>query len=192
MNVTIIGSGNIGGTLGRVLAAAGHTVVYGSRQPDGQSRSIAEALAASDVVLVAIPGAAVDGFVAGNAAALAGKLVIDATNRVGAPVLNSAATYRELAPGSRYARAFNSLGWECFADPVFGGEPVDLFFTAPAADRATVEELVVAVGLRPVYVGEDPEVADAAGRLWLTLVFGQKRGRNLALRVVERPAPSGS
>jgi len=42
-----------------------------------------------------------------------------------------------------------------------------------------------------VYVGEDPEVADAAGRLWLALVFGQQRGRNLALRVVERPAPPG-
>ena len=191
MNVTIIGGGNIGGTLGRALAAAGHSVVVGARRPDGETRSITDALGASDVVLVAIPGAAVDGFVADNAAALAGKLVIDATNRVGAPVLNSATAYRDTVPSSRYARAFNSLGWECFADPLFGGEPADLFFTAPVADRATVEELVAAVGLRPVYVGEDPEVADAAGRLWLALVFGQQRGRNLALRVVERPARSG-
>jgi hypothetical protein len=192
VNVTVIGNGNIGGTIGRALAAAGHSIFFGAREPDRATaeESIPDALAASDVVVVAIPGAAVDSFVSGNAAALAGKLVVDATNRVGNPVLNSAATYRDQAPGSRYARAFNSLGWECLADPVFGDERADMFFAAPAADRATVEELVGALGLRPVYVGEDPEVADCAGRLWLTLVFGQKRGRNLALRVIERDAPT--
>jgi 8-hydroxy-5-deazaflavin:NADPH oxidoreductase len=191
VDVTVIGTGNIGGTVGRALAASGHAVTFGSRQPDAASGavSIAGALAASDVVVVAIPGGAVDAFVHEHGAALAGKLVVDATNRVGNPVLNSAAAYRDGAPGCRYARAFNSLGWECLADPVFGDERADLFFTSLPADRSTVESLVSSVGLRPIYAGEDPEVADAAGRLWLALVFGQKRGRHLAFRTLESGAP---
>jgi predicted dinucleotide-binding enzyme len=36
MNISIIGAGNIGGTLGRKWAAAGHTVVFGVRDPQAE------------------------------------------------------------------------------------------------------------------------------------------------------------
>ena len=34
MNVTVIGTGFIGGTLGRALAGRGHQVTFGSRHPE--------------------------------------------------------------------------------------------------------------------------------------------------------------
>ena len=43
------------------------------------------------------------------------------------------------------------------ADPIFTDGPADMFFSAPEADRATVETVVEGVGLRPVYLGEDQE-----------------------------------
>ncbi len=195
MNITVIGTGNIGGTVGRFLASAGHHVTFGSRHPEDESAAegttasvapIAAALAASEVLVVAIPGEAVDGFVAENAAELEGKLIIDASNRMGAPVMNSAETYRAAAPAARYARGFNGVGVECLIDPLFDGVPSDLFYSSPASDQSTVEEVMACSGLRPICVGEDPNVVDGVCRLWIALVYGQGHNRELAFRTLER------
>ena len=55
---------------------------------------------------------------------------------------------------SRYARAFNTLGWENFEDPHFGDLVADLFYSAPEGDRETMDTLICAVGLRPQYLGD--------------------------------------
>jgi predicted dinucleotide-binding enzyme len=69
---------------------------------------------------------------------------------------------------------------------VFADGPADLFFSAPDADRATVETLISDVGLRPVFVGADQEdIIDALFRLWIALAIGQDRGRRLALRLLD-------
>ncbi len=91
MRIAVIGKGNIGGTLGSKWIAAGHDVVYGTRDGSGEGpggapvRSIANALADADVVVLAVPGQVVPDVVNENGAALAGKVVIDAVNRMGAP-----------------------------------------------------------------------------------------------------------
>ena len=36
MNIAIIGAGNVGGTLGRIWAQRGHSVVFGVRDPFGE------------------------------------------------------------------------------------------------------------------------------------------------------------
>lgn len=192
MKVAVIGTGFIGGLLGGALARAGHSVTFGSRHPkedealarDGAAvASVGDALEAAEAVLLALPGAAVAELAREHGAAFEGKLVIDATNRMDEPVANSRAA---LPAGVRYARAFNTLGGENMAEPIFADGPADMFFSAPAEDRATVEELVRGVGLRPVYVGADEEaLIDALFRLWIALAIGQGRGRRLALRLLE-------
>ena len=188
MRIGVIGTGNIGGTLGTALARAGHQVKLGSRNPDGaQACDVAGALADAEVVLLAIPAGAVDDFLAEHAGSLDGKLVIDATNRIGAPVANAAAALAAAAPNARYARAFNTLGWENFADPVFDGEPADLFFSSSAADRPVLEQLIGDVGLRPAYLGEGKQdVVDGALPLWFALVQANGGDRHLAFRVLRK------
>ena len=152
MRVAVIGKGNIGGTLGSKWRAAGHDVVYGARDGSGQGpggapvRSIGDALKGAEVVLLAVPGQAVPDVVNEQGAALAGKVVIDAVNRMGAPEFDSRALIAAAAPSARYVRAFNSLGWENFADPLPG---TNLFFAADPEARAPAEELISAVGLEP-------------------------------------------
>jgi 8-hydroxy-5-deazaflavin:NADPH oxidoreductase len=187
VRIAVIGSGFIGGVLTRGLVAAGRDVVVGSRHPDpagahgAASVSVGEALAAADVVVLAVPGTAVAEIVAAHGDALAGTLVVDATNRMGAPVANARA---DLPAEVRYARAFNTLGGEVMAEPRFAAGPVDLFFSAPEADRGTVEALVTDLGLHPVYLGADREdLADALFRVWIALAIEQGHGRRLALRV---------
>jgi hypothetical protein len=191
MQVAVIGTGFIGGILGRSLATSGYEVTFGSRRASddvtsGTSvrvASVGEALAGAEVVILALPGAAVADLTAEHGEALTGKLVIDATNQMGQPVSNS----RESLPSDiRYARAFNTLGGENLANPMFGDGPADMFFSAPQADRATTEGIIGGVGLRPVYVGEDQEaLIDALFRLWIELAMKQGRGRRLALRLLE-------
>jgi len=192
MDIAIIGTGFIGGTLGRALAGAGHRVVFGSRHPDrdevaGESgasvTSIEEALAAAQVVVLAVPGSAVRGLAASAGDRLGGKLVIDATNRMGEPVVNSRS---DLPTSVRYSRAFNTMGGENMANPIFPGGTADMFFSAPEADRSTVETVITGVGLRPVYVGADEEaLIDCLFRLWVALAVSQGRGRRLAFRLLE-------
>jgi 8-hydroxy-5-deazaflavin:NADPH oxidoreductase len=192
MDIAVVGTGFIGGTLGRALAGAGHQVTFGSRKPgDDQVASgtparvvsVADALASSDVLILALPGPAVADLSAEHGEALAGKLVIDATNQMGQPVANARA---HLPATVRYARAFNTLGGENMADPVFPGGRADMFFSAAESDRPVVETLIEGVGLRPVYVGPDAEeLIDALFRLWIALAIGQGRGRRLALKLLE-------
>ena len=192
MEIAVIGTGFIGGILGRALAGAGHHVTFGSRRPEDEAvtdgtpatvTSVAHALAQAEVVVLALPGAAVAGLTAEHSDALAAKLVIDATNQMGQPVANSRAT---LPSRVRYARAFNTLGGENMADPIFADGPADMFFSAPEADRATVETVIEGVGLRPIYLGEDQEVlVDALFQIWIALALKQGRGRRLAFRLID-------
>jgi predicted dinucleotide-binding enzyme len=193
VRIAVLGSGNIGTTVGAALARAGHEVVFGSRHPDEASvppstsvDAIPDALAGAEAVLLAVPAAAVDELLSAHASALAGVLVIDATNHVGAAVVNASAAIKAAAPAARYVRAFNSLGWENFADPMFDDGPADLLFAAAEADRDAAEGLIAAVGLRPVYVGEDPSVVDGVLPLWFALVKQSGGNRRTAFRVIRK------
>jgi predicted dinucleotide-binding enzyme len=190
MRIAVIGTGNIGGTLGRALARAGHEVTMGSRNPgDGTPdlppiADIASALAGAEVILLAIPARSVSDFLATHAPAVDGKLLVDATNNIGGGSANAAAAIAEAAPRVRYVRAFNTLGWENFANPTFDGVAADLFFSGPEADREIVDRLISDVGLRPAYLGPDKhDLVDSLLPLWFTLA--QLRGtRHLALRIL--------
>jgi hypothetical protein len=129
MRIGIIGTGMIGGTLARLFAAAGHDVtVANSRGPDAVADLVAEigeratagsaadAAAAGDVVVVAIPFVR---HVDLPAAELAGKIVVDANNYYPArdgrfPELDdgshaSSELTAAALPGARVVKAFNTI-----------------------------------------------------------------------------------
>ena len=64
MRIAVIGTGKIGGTLGRRWREAGYDVVYGTRGAAGERPGgvpqlpVADALDGADVVLLAVPGLA--------------------------------------------------------------------------------------------------------------------------------------
>ena len=191
MRIAVIGTGKIGGTLGAVLANAGHEVAMGSRNPNDTARDgppvvdIPTALNDVDAVVLAIPARSVGDFLAAHASDVDGRLLIDATNNIGEAATNAAAAVAQAAPNARYVRAFNTLGWENYADPIFDGVAADLFFSAPEADRDIVERLISDVGLRPAYLGPDKQdLVDSVLPLWFTLA--QLRGqRHLAFRILQ-------
>ena len=203
LRVAVLGAGNIGGTLGRKWIHAGHTVTFGVTNPNGEKAqalkadvgdkatigTAADALANADVVVMALPGAAMDEAITTNAAQLNSKIIIDAANKLGGGPMNSLATFEAHTPQAKVYRAFNTLGWENFADPHFDGIQADLFYSGPEGEtREAVEQLISDVGLRPVWLGgaEQTGLVDSVGALWFALAFGQHKGRHLAFKMLSR------
>lgn len=203
MNIAVLGAKIIGSTLARKWTQARHNVMFGVRSVDNpETQALARALNATvetvanaitfgEVIVFAIPGQAMGETIQAHAAALNGKIVIDAANRMGGGAMNSAADFAAHAPAAQVYRAFNSLGWENFENPVFGNLQADLFYCGPAgAGQDKVEALIRAVGLRPMCVGDLRQVGlvDTIGSLWFALAFGQGIGRHLAFKVLTRQA----
>ncbi|MBN6042220.1 NADPH-dependent F420 reductase [Amycolatopsis sp. 195334CR] len=103
MDITVIGRGNLGGGLARLWARAGHRVTQ-------LGRGGGEA-GASDVVLLAVPGTAVEAALS-SVAGLEGKPVLDATNLYGGarpPAgFPSNAEYVKSVTGGPTAKAFST------------------------------------------------------------------------------------
>lgn len=204
LNVVVLGAGNIGGTLGRKWSIAGHKVTFGVNDANGKHAqslrselgnrvtigSVAEVLSINpDVVVMAIPGAAMDATITQYAGQLDGLTIIDTANRMGGGPMNSFATFQQRTPHAHVFRAFNTLGWENFANPEFDGERADLFYCGPDGDaRTEIEQLISDVGLRPMYVGGTEQVGlvDSVTGLWFALAVGQGKGRHLAFKVLTR------
>jgi predicted dinucleotide-binding enzyme len=198
--ISVIGSGRIGGTLATKWVGAGHAVTLGARDPGKGSllelagrvgaatAPIADAVQGADVVVFAIPGAAMADTISALGTPLDGKLVVDTANKVGGETMNSRVEVEAVAPKAFYFRAFNTLGWEQFDRPVVGAVQADLFFCGPDGDpRVMVERLIADVGLRPVWVGgpDEVEVVDGVLRLWFALVMKRQLGRRLAFKMIQ-------
>ncbi|MFD0329278.1 NAD(P)-binding domain-containing protein [Streptacidiphilus monticola] len=190
--VGVIGTGNIGGTLGRAFARGGYQVVFGSRSPEGSA-------AAGDTG--AKVGTVVEAVAAGRSwcSPSRGPRWRASCSSTGPPsTARSWSTPPTASPGrcstpprcsrrtrpGRYARAFSSQAWETFATPPADGGPSDLPFSSAAEDRETVAALIESVpGLRAYYLGADAQdQVDAA----IALLFPafSTRGRSVSLRIV--------
>lgn len=206
MKLAMVGTGNIGGTLGRRLAAR-HEVVYGARQPEAaevrelvaasgpgaRAAKPVEAITAAEVVLLATPWAAAVEVVRG-VADWNGRVLIDCTNPVGPGLRHALAAgsgaeaLAAAAPGARVVKAFNTAGFEVFADPRFGTEAASLFLCGddPAAKQA-VEGLARELGLDPVDCGPLAQARrlEELALLWISLAAAGQ-GRAHAFRLLRR------
>lgn len=198
MRLAILGAGIIGTTIGRRWQGAGHEVVYGARDPntdryrelasEATIETISAAVRGADATLIAIPGGGVDQLLDDHAETLNGTLLLDATNNTAGGRFHQIPTFEQRIPAARVYRAFNTLGWENFSDPVNEGLQSDLFYSGPDGDdRPQIERLIADVGLRPVYVGSGPAAADLLDgltRLWFTLALQRGHGRHLSFRTL--------
>jgi predicted dinucleotide-binding enzyme len=176
--IGIVGSGHIGGTLGILLAKAGHEVLYSSRHPDtlkdlvlasgpkACAGTVAEAIAFGDVIVLSVPLKALPELDAETKKALKGKIVIDTSNpypeRDGKIAEEArkepggmGAFVARLLPGARIVRAFNTVYFVDLRRTVNKrGEKIGIPIAADDQEalKAAVK-LVEHAGLDPVVVG---------------------------------------
>lgn len=169
MKITTIGRGNIGGTLGRLWSSAGHEVTQLGR--DGGDASNA------DVVLLAVPSAVVPDALAA-VTGLDGKVIFDATNRIGSQTppaeYDSVAEYVKATTGGPVAKVFH-LNFGAILDQAAGTatRPSNLWVGDEGA-RDAVEQLSRDIGMEAVYGGplERAATAEAFTEILITILQG--------------------
>ncbi|TXM70929.1 NADPH-dependent F420 reductase [Methylobacterium sp. WL12] len=136
IRIGVIGSGNIGGTIGTLWVKDGHEVMFSSRHPEtlkpmiealgdkAKAGTPEEAIAFGDAVFVAVPYKAYPELSKSYAAALKGKVVLDAGNATKArdgelydevQANGIGATSEKYFPGAKLVRAFNAANYKVFA-----------------------------------------------------------------------------
>jgi 8-hydroxy-5-deazaflavin:NADPH oxidoreductase len=174
MKIAIIGAGNVGRALATSFGRAGHQVVVTSRDPqhasdlaaavEGATTAPSPSAAAkdADIVVLAVPFANVAELAIDLRRAVAGKPVVDVTNRMSfganGPDMDTATSNAEelavLLPEAHVVKAFNTLFSSNQADPFVDGVNLDGFVAADDdGAKAAVLQLVQSIGLNPVDVG---------------------------------------
>lgn len=190
MRITIVGAGNVGGTLGRRWAERGHEVRYAGRD------DIAAQTAGAEVVVLATPWGALPA-VARQLAGLQGVVLVDATNPIapgftldrGPAGESGAERLAALVPGARVVKAFNTVGFNVMADPVFDGQPATMCYCGDDGDaRRIVHGLAADLGFDPVDAGPlaQARFLEPFALLWITLAMKQGLGREMAFRLLRR------
>ncbi|MEM9554384.1 MAG: NAD(P)-binding domain-containing protein [Acidobacteriota bacterium] len=202
----IIGVGAVGAGFGHRLAETGQRVVFGVRPgrdvselldtigSRARATSVPDAVAAADVVVLAVPAEAAVASLDG--AVLDGKIVIDATNPLSfdgavrwAPPAEGSMTAHLAAvrPEARWVKALATFGADHHRDPQRHGAPIDAHL---AGDDEKAKQHVAAIlesaGFGPLDCGP----LDLAGALenlavlWIELA--QRHGRQIAFQLVGR------
>lgn len=209
MKIAVIGTGSVGGTLGRRWAELGHAVRFGVRDPadpaanalvaeiNGEARlaPVPDAVKDAEVVVLATPYAANAAAIA-SAGDLAGKILIDVTNPIAADFslavgfnASGAEQVAKLAPGARVFKAMNQVGFEVMADPSFAaGKPVMFVAGDDDAGKRVVLDLVAALGFEPIDAGglTLARLLEPYAMLWIHLMARRKMGRRFAFGLLRR------
>jgi NADPH-dependent F420 reductase len=209
MKLAIIGTGNVGGTLGRLWAELGHDIVYGVRDPSAakvqsllgesgpraQAMPIEEAVAAGQVVVLAVPWTVAEGVVR-RAGSWSNKILVDATNPI-VPGLELAVGHttsaaEEIAAWSvdaRVVKAFNTLGYEHLSNPMFGEHTLNMFVCGDDEEaKFVVAGLAQELGFEVVDAGPlgAARLLEPLAMLWIRLAMVEGEGREIAFKLLHR------
>jgi predicted dinucleotide-binding enzyme len=186
--IAIIGAGNVGRALATSATRAGYDVIVSSTDPeDAQAVATAtgarvaasnrEAAAAAGIVVLAVPYPALEAVAADLAAQLAGKVVVDVTNR---PIQTGPAiaeTLQARLPEAHVVKAFNTAFASRQADPNVDGVPADAFVAGDDAEaKSAVLALAKAIGFRPIDAGGLEVAGTLEGMAWLNISLNMRNG----------------
>jgi predicted dinucleotide-binding enzyme len=199
MRIAIIGAGNVGGGLGQALAAVGHDVVFGVRDPESVKTQVAlaaipdavavrpgEAVADADVVVFALRPEALAATLA-DLPPMGGRVVIDAMNRFGGdPTRSTSDDLADRLRGARIVKAFNTTGFENLTTARARSAPAAMFI---AGDDPEAKSIASRLAAELGFVAEDAgglanaKPLEEMVKVWIALAAVQ--GRTVAFAVSE-------
>ena len=201
MDITIIGTGNMGRGIATRAVAGGHDVTLVGTDAD-KAKQLADEVGAKagesiegDVVVLAVWYGSVDQVLEQYGEQLDGKVVVDITNAVDPSTfepldIEAGSIAQEItakAPGAKVVKAFNTT----FAGTLVEGEvadtPLDVFIASDDEDaKRTVSELAESSGLRAVDAGplRRARELEALGYLHMTLQDGLGTGYGSTIKVL--------
>jgi 8-hydroxy-5-deazaflavin:NADPH oxidoreductase len=175
-SVALIGTGDMGDSLGPRLASIGYRVIYGTRSPDSErvrelvartgngatAAAQADAVRSAGIVFLLVPWPAME-TVAQGLGDLAGKIVVDISMPLeqgpdGYPQSSLKTSSAELIQGwnprAKVVKAFAAQGSFIIDQPLAAGGPVTVPIASDHRDaKEKVSEIAGALGLDPVDFG---------------------------------------
>lgn len=203
MNIAIIGTGNIGGTLAAKWALTGHRIFLGVRDTDnfkgkdllGETitvHTISDAVKNAEVILIAaVPPATRD--IVNAMGSVGNKIIIDAMNSVRNKAENfdsTAEALREWTGSPNVVKCFNSTGFNVMADTDFAGTKADMYMAGSSAEgKAVAKQLALDAGFEECYDfgGNDKiPLLESFAMIWINLAMMQGLGREMAFKLMRR------
>ncbi len=210
VDIGIIGTGNVGGALGRRWAFLGHDVTFGSRDPGSDrvqeltrrigagvsATSIAEAASGAEIVVIATPWPATKDAIAA-CGDLSGKIVIDCVNphkadfsglEIGCDT-SAGEQIAGWAPGARVVKAFNATGAGNMREPAYGRTTADMPICGDDEDaKAVVRGLAEEIGFSVIDAGEltSARLLEPLAMLWIHLAYNLDQGMDIAFKLLRR------
>lgn len=209
MKIAVLGTGNVGGTLGRRWAKAGHEVCFGSRYPDSEkvrgllaaapgttAAPLAAAVANGDLILLAVPWATAQETIA-SLGDISGKILIDCINPLNATfnglthghTTSAAEMISSWAPTAKVVKAFNTVGAKVMADPQFGSHLATLFYCGDDKEaKVAVHQLAIDIGFDAVDAGPlmNARELEPLAMLYIYLAVRGGWGSNTAFKIMRR------
>lgn len=203
MKIAIIGTGNIGSTLGKKWLQAGHEIIIGARDSNNIKgevlaavekvivKSIREAAAAAEVILIATPAHVITEVIP-ELGDVNNKIIIDATNTVRAKPdgYNNAFEALIQLTSAAVVKCFNTTGFDNMANTIYHGEAIDMFMAGDNIEaKAIAKQLALETGFADcIDFGGNDKVAllEQFALCWINLAMMQGMGRNIAFKLLKR------
>jgi 8-hydroxy-5-deazaflavin:NADPH oxidoreductase len=215
MKIAILGSGNMGGGLGKLWAKAGHQVIFSYSRDESKLKNLAisagenaktgtleEAIQQSEVIMLAVWLPAI-AEVMQAAGALDGKIVITCVSglepdfsgqRMGMPTelkISVAETVQQLAPKAKVIEAFNMTFAEIIGSDSrqFGADRPSIFYCGEDDDaKKVVSELVEDCGYEAIDVGKliVARHLEMLATAWVQFAVASQLFPNLGLKALRR------
>jgi 8-hydroxy-5-deazaflavin:NADPH oxidoreductase len=176
MKLAVIGSGNIGKSIGAWASRVGYEVIFSSKNlehakdaariagKNSKSDGIPEAVAQADLVLLSVPYITVKEVLSGIGSLANGKTLIDVTNALSPDYTSLAVGFttsaaeeiQKLVPGAKVVKAFNTVFAQVYAsqNPEIKGNKVSVFYAGDDDDsKSKVADLIGKMGFDAVDSG---------------------------------------
>jgi len=190
MNIAIIGDGHVGSALARGLKKAGHQVESTGNDQD-RIRAIVKG---AEVVVAAVPFAALDDVVHTLGDLLRDKILVDVTNALTGDFnlalgfsTSGAEELQKKAPAAKVVKAFNTLFASHMDSGHVKGQPLSAFIASDdARAKSSVMELARSIGFDAVDAGglQNARLLEPLGFLNIQLGFTMKMGTDIGIRLV--------
>ena len=208
MKIGIIGTGRLGSTLGKIWAEKGHTIMFGSRDPQ-KAKKLANSIGSNasggtyeetakfgDVIILAVPwsGAKESIKTAGD---LDGKIIVDSTTtaapHLGGPLIgrtpSAAEKVAKWAVGAKVIKAIHTIGVESLNKLQFGTQQASLFICGDDLDaKSKVKQLGRDLGFEVIDAGPltNARLTEPLAMLWIELAYKQGMGTDIAFKLLRR------
>lgn len=215
MKIAVLGTGNVGQTIGAKLVSLNHEVIMGSRSADNEKAknfaqqhhakngTFAEAAAQAEIIFNCVSGgASLQALQLAGAENLKGKILIDlgnpldfSTGTLRLSVCNDDSLGEQIQrafPETKVVKTFNTLWCGLMINPHLIGEGNHQLFMCgnDSSAKTTVMKLIQTFGWNPLNIMDLGDITGARGMemylpLWLR-IYGVRKNGTFNMRIIEQ------